>query len=68
MRARICRVPKPYWVFADHGGLIPLIACALGAVFGAAGSRVMTPMTAAAMLSMLAAIYLTFRRSVEKVS
>jgi uncharacterized membrane protein len=49
-------------------GLIPPIACALGAVFVAAGSRAMTPMTAAAMLIMLAAIYLTFRASVEKVA
>jgi uncharacterized membrane protein len=49
-------------------GLIPPIACALGAVFVAAGSRAMTPMTAAAMLIMLAAIYLTFRASVEKIS
>jgi hypothetical protein len=49
-------------------GLIPPIACALGAVFVAAGSMAMTPMTAAAMLIMLAAIYLTFRASVEKVS
>jgi len=49
-------------------GLIPPIACALGAVFVAAGSMAMTPMTAAAMLIMLAAIYLTFRASVDKVS
>ena len=49
-------------------GLIPPIACALGAVFVAAGIMAMTPMTAAAMLIMLAAIYLTFRPSVEKVS
>jgi hypothetical protein len=49
-------------------GLIPPIACALGAVFVAAGSRAMTPMTTAAMLIMLGAIYLTFRASVERVS
>lgn len=49
-------------------GLIPPIACALGAVFVAAGSRALTPMTAAAVLIMLAAIYLTFRASVEKVA
>jgi uncharacterized membrane protein len=49
-------------------GLIPPIACALAAVFIAAGIRAMTPLTAAAMLIMLAAIYLTFRASVEKVA
>jgi hypothetical protein len=49
-------------------GLIPPITCALGAVYVAAGIRAISPMTTAAMLIMLAVIYLTFRASVEKVS
>ncbi len=49
-------------------GLIPPITCALGAVYVASGIMAITPMITAAMLIMLAAIYLTFRASVEKVS
>ena len=49
-------------------GLIPPITCALGAVFVSSGMMAATPTTLAAILIMLAAIYLTFRASVEKVS
>ncbi len=49
-------------------GLIPPVTCALGAVYVAVGIVAITPMVTAAMLIMLAAIYLTFRASVDKVS
>jgi hypothetical protein len=49
-------------------GLIPPITCALGAVFVSSGMMAVTPATMGAILIMLAAIYLTFRASVERVS
>ena len=47
--------------------LATFVACAMGAVFVAAGILAVTPWTAIALLLLLAAVYITCRASADRI-